>query len=121
MMTTLTITQGDSYQFPITVSDEDTGQAIDITSGSLYCTVKQQMSDADPGLCQLTEGSGITLRTQSGATLGMADIKFTPAQTTTFPAPSTLLWDVQYDDGVGGVWTVAGGIVAVEPQVTRHT
>lgn len=119
-MSTLTITQGASYQFPVTVQDEDTGQAIDITAGSLYCTVKQYASDADPGLVQLTNGSGITLRTQSGGTLGMADIKFTPAQTAAFPAPATLVWDVQYDDGSGGRWQVAAGIVAMERRVTAH-
>lgn len=119
--TTLTIKQGDSFEFPITVTDLDTQQAVDISSGSLYCTVKARPSDADPGLCQLTIGSGITLRTQVGATLGMADVKFTPAQTGAFPAPALLVWDLQYDDGAGGVWTVAGGIAATEEQVTRHS
>jgi hypothetical protein len=119
-MSTLTITQGDSYQFPVTVTDQQTGDALDLSTGTLYCTVKQHISDVDPGLCQLTNGSGITLRTQSGATLGMADVKFTPAQTGDFPAPSLLLWDLQYDDGIGDAWTVASGIVSVEPQVTRH-
>lgn len=120
-MTTLNIPQGATYTFPVTVTDEVSGLPIDLTGKSLYCTVKVHASDADPGLCQLQVGSGITLRTQSGATLGMLDVKFSATQTEAFPAPQMLVWDLQYDDGGGGVFPVASGIVATTPRVTGHS
>ncbi len=119
-MSTLTITQGDTYEFPVTVTDQVSGAPIDLTGASLYLTVKQRPSDADPGLCQLTIGQGITLLTQSGGTLGQANVRFSPAQTGAFPAPAFLRWDLQYDNNGGDVWTVSSGIVATQVQVTAH-
>jgi hypothetical protein len=119
-MTTLTIVKGTTYEFPVTVTDEVSGAPIDLTGASLYVTVKQRPDDADPGLCQLSVGSGITVLAQSGGTLGQANVKFTPAQTGGFPAPAFLAWDCQYDSG-GDAWTVASGIVATQERVTAHS
>ena len=120
-MTTLNIAQGTTYTFPVTATDETTGQPIDLTGKTLYCTVKVNPSDADPGLVQLSVGSGITLRAQAGATLGMCDVKFSATQTEAFPAPQMLVWDLQYDDGGGGVYQLASGIVATTARVTAHS
>ncbi len=118
--TTLEVTQGDTLEFPVTITDKRSGDAIAITgSASLWFTVKANFSDADPGLCQKIISNGITLRTQSGDTTGMADVTLQPADTAAFPAPAALQWDIQYDDGLGNSWTVASGLLAVSPQVTQ--
>jgi hypothetical protein len=76
-MSTLTIYKGQSWKRRLTVTSRDTGLPCDITGASIEFTIKSKASDPSPTL-KLTTGAGITILTQSGATLGQADIECTP-------------------------------------------
>lgn len=69
---------GDDARFTFTGRDS-TGAAEDITGHAITC----MLADDQGNSLTLTVGSGITLLTQSGATLGQATIAITPSD---FPA-----------------------------------
>jgi len=65
--------RGETRAFVLTVSVG--GEAQDLTAAvDIELQLKAAPGDADPPLASMSVGSGITLRPQSGATLGQADI-----------------------------------------------
>lgn len=71
--------RGDTLDLVLTVTD-DADEPVDLTGATITLTVKPNPGDAGATFTR-TVGSGITLRTQSGDTLGQADIAITSANT----------------------------------------
>lgn len=90
-MTTETWYRGETIQKLLTVATD--GELRDLTSAGLELEVKALPGNADPALISLAIGSGIELRSQSGATLGQADITITSAQVDGL-APGVYWYDV---------------------------
>lgn len=77
---------GESAVFLLTVTDRDTGQRLDLTTyTALEFQVKAADGDPDPALLSKNLVSGITLRPQSGTTLGQAEVAILTVDTTTNP------------------------------------
>lgn len=73
--------RGETRELVLTVFDLD-NEPRDLTSAlSIEYRVKTAPGAPDPALISLALGSGITLRTQSGTTLGQADIEISSAAT----------------------------------------
>lgn len=68
-----TIYRGLDWQRTLTVTKESDGTARDLTGATVTFSLKRHTTDA-AALVTLTVGSGITLLTQSGATLGQATV-----------------------------------------------
>jgi hypothetical protein len=69
----LTVRKGEQYNIHCTIRDK-TEALVDLTGASVWFTVKERRTDADPGVLQLTVGSGITLANQV-TNKGELDIK----------------------------------------------
>jgi len=76
-----TVYKGESKTLLLTISDSD-GVRLDITGFTIEFQVKLKDGDADPPLISKSVGSGITILTQSGGTLGQATVKIDSADTT---------------------------------------
>ena len=81
-----TIYLGESAIFLLTVEDADSGERLDLsTYTDLQWEVKAAEGDADPPFLAKALGAGITLRLQSGTTLGQAELAIETSDTTTNP------------------------------------
>lgn len=105
-----TIYKGQTAKWVLKVLDED-GDPFDLTSTTLYLRVKASTSDADPALVALLTGSGITNQTQTGSTIGWADVLMTPTQTNLLTALNYF-----YD-----AWSDTAGDRAVIVPVSKFT
>lgn len=111
------ITRGDTHVQSWALVDSS-GVAVDITGGKFYCTLKNAVADADPGVLQLTSpSSGITIDNAAG---GLATLTITAAQTAAL-AIQTYEYDVQYKDSAGTITTLARGKMTVTSDVTITT
>ena len=79
------IKRGDSYTFPITISD-GTFAPDDI----LEWQVKRKLSDTVPAISKSSVSGGITRLTST-----TAEIKLTPVDTNSFEKQATLYWEFQ--------------------------
>lgn len=77
---------------------EASGTATDLTGKVLKLEVRRRTGEA--ALLTLTSGAGITHLAQSGATLGLADIVITTAQSAALDAPTLHVINVQLDNQV---------------------
>jgi len=113
-----TITRGDTYKENWVIKDES-GTPINITGGKLYFTLKNSVSDPDPGALQLTSatGEGITI---TDAPNGAATMTMTSAQTAALNV-QTYYYDIQYKSSSGEIFTLARGTMTVESDVTQST
>jgi len=74
--------RGDSFTFRLTVTDDkDPPEPVDLTGIAIEFEVKPVLDGPDPALIRKTIGAGIALLTQSGDTLGMADVTGSSADT----------------------------------------
>lgn len=80
-MSSLTIYKDRSWKRRLTVTDPNTGLPADLTGATIVFRVKPHTYSPDPPTIELTVGAGITLLTQSGATLGQADLDLSPSDT----------------------------------------
>jgi hypothetical protein len=90
-----TLYKGIDWTRRMTVVDDD-GEAADLTGLTIQAIVRQRANEA--ALVTLTVGDGITLQTQSGDTLGQADIVIDGDDSTTWdqaPHRLTVLIDGQ--------------------------
>ncbi len=69
----LVLYKGVAWRRRITVTREDTGDAVDLTGLDVALNIKRRSGEA--ALISLAVGTGITLLAQSGATVGMADVE----------------------------------------------
>lgn len=114
---TLTMWRGDTPIWELAVVD-DGGAPFDLTGYTLYFTAKQALSDADPGVFQLTNGAGITVTDAAG---GLATIQPRRADTNTLTADVTLFYDVQLSQAAAPdqTFTVERGTLLIARDVTR--
>jgi hypothetical protein len=90
------------------------GVAIDLTTKSLYFTVKLDPTSTS-NLFQKSIGAGITLTNAVG---GLAQIVIDPADTTGLASNQKRLWfDLEYVSGTE-IYTVADGRLVVNPDIT---
>jgi hypothetical protein len=115
--TTLTMTRGDTPQWALAVVDAD-GAPFDLTGYTLYFTAKVALSDADPGVFQLTSGAGITVTNAAG---GLATIQPRRADTSGLTDDARLFYDVQLSQAGAPdqTFTVDRGTLIITRDVTR--
>lgn len=91
---------------------------VNITGASIWFTVKYRYTDADPGLVQLTIGSGIVVTNAAG---GLATVSIPNTTTALLPAPLALVYDVKVLESSGVYSTPIFGTLTVNPAVTNAT
>lgn len=114
-MSVIFITRGDSRTLDLTATRPD-GFPFDLSSISLWFTVKRGVDDADEdALISKMTGDGIEI---TNGPAGRATISLTPAETSSLRGNASLVFDVQASDGTD-VTTIAEGTIRVLPDVTR--
>lgn len=113
----LTMYRGDTPIWNLAVVDS-TGAPFDLTGYTLYFTAKRQISDADPGVFQLTTGAGITVTNAAG---GLATIQPRRADTNTLTEDASLFYDIQVSEIAGSLetFTVDRGTLLITRDITR--
>lgn len=91
MRNPLRMRRGDTPIWELAVTDAD-GSPFDLTGCTLYFTAKLLITDADPGLFQLTTGDGITVTDAAG---GIATVQPARADTSGLTQDTKLFVDVQ--------------------------
>jgi hypothetical protein len=114
--------RGDDYPILYTVVD-GTGATVDLTGCTIWWTAKTATTVADPGTFQKkTGGSGITLATQSGSTLGQFTVEIAAANTSSLgDGVVDLVFDCQIKDTSNKIYTIETGILRVNADVTIST
>lgn len=110
--------RGDPVKWALSVTDEATGAAVDITGWSPRVTVKPSWawpdsSDASAAMTA-TVGSGLTVTSPASGAIALA---FTSAQTTALD-PGVYVWDLQLTNGQE-TRTVLIGTLTIAPDVSR--
>lgn len=82
----LTVTRGESKTYLMTVRSKTTKLPVDLTGAKVWFSVKNRLEDPDPLINKRTLNAGgldtqALVLTQSGATLGQAQIFLTPPDT----------------------------------------
>lgn len=77
--------RGDAARYRLTVTD-DADARVDITGATIEVQVRTALGAVDPPSIGKSVGSGITILTQSGDTLGQADVVFASGDTNIAPA-----------------------------------
>lgn len=107
--------RGDTPAWDLVVTLD--GVPFNLTGATLYFTAKQGLSDADPGLFQLTNGAGITV---TSAADGEATIRPRRADTSSLTSDVQAFWDVQLSiAGSAEAYTIASGTLLIRRDVTR--
>jgi hypothetical protein len=97
----LTVMKGESFSRVVTVVDYDNdGELQDLTGATIELQVKALAGAADPAIISLSVGSGITILTQSGDTLGQFRFDLSSAATAA-KTPGKYRYDVAVV--IGGV------------------
>lgn len=110
--------RGDNVKFDVTVTLD--GAPVDLTTYSVWCTGKRQLSDADvDAIWQVTKAGGqITI---TGAGNNIARVNVPGSNTAVLTDNTTLFYDVQIKSAGGDIATVADGRVTITLDVTRAT
>jgi hypothetical protein len=111
--------QGTTPTLTVTVTQADGVTLVNLTGATIYLTCKNDPSQADPGLFQLsTTAANIVILTQSGATLGQFVVTF-PASAT---AALSYLLNYPYDCRIilaGNIQTVLYGAITLTAAITQ--
>lgn len=113
--------RGDSLVFELTVTEDD-GSRRNLQNDDLWMTAKYYKSDPDSAaVFQVSKSGGqITLQTQSGATLGKADIVVPESATSSLTKQVRLWYDVQVrSTSPARTFTVAHGWLTIKQDITR--
>lgn len=86
----LTIYKGVTWKKTLTVTDQ-TGARVDLTGAAIAVRAKKHTSDPNPPVFDLEVGSGVTLRAQSGGTLGQADVQLDGTASAAIPADNYVI------------------------------
>lgn len=107
------IYRGDTWTETWTILDQN-GVSVDITGATFKMTLKNNTSDADPGVLQLTSpSSGIVI---TDAATGVVTLTITATQTAAL-TPSTYEYDIQMNN-TGTVKTLVRGKLTIVADVT---
>jgi hypothetical protein len=118
MPTALTeMRRGDTPAWDLAVVQDD-GSPLDLSGWTIYFTAKRTITDPDPGVFQLTNGSGVTITDAAG---GLATIQPRRADTSTILDEPRLIWDVQLSKAGAPdqTFTVISGELLIRRDVTR--
>jgi hypothetical protein len=109
--------RGDSTPFKFQVKDAN-DVPVDVTGADFWWTAKDRVADADnvAVIAKTKAGGGIVVTNQ---TLGQAEVRLVPADTSGFTDNRVLLWDLQIKDQSGKVQTLDSGKLTVVADVTR--
>ncbi len=116
----LKVKRGDTIVIPVQVFT-DTGAVMNTAQiTNAFFTVKKKRGDLDSvALIAKSLGSGITV---VDASLGKLQVTINPIDTSMLSGYLRgLPWDVQVVTVSGAVYTVADGLMVIEPDVTRGT
>jgi hypothetical protein len=112
----LRMQRGDTPIFDIAVVDVN-GDPLDVSSAYVWFTAKYNYGDLDDdAVFQKTVGNGIFL---TNSAYGEMSIQLDSSDTAAILDKTRLKYDVQIKDISGSVYTVATGLLSVEPDVTR--
>lgn len=107
--------RGDDWAVQYTMLDADTGLPIDITGNVYWLTLKENKTDADPGVAQVSvQASG------QDASNGIITVAVEAAVTSNL-TPGTYYYDLQEVDQIGNVYTLLIGRVKVVTDITIST
>lgn len=76
------IKQGEAKTLTLTITDEDTGEAVDLSGATLYLVVKRQKSDTTPILARLDAALG-----KGQAAVGIVTFAITKTESNIEPGP----------------------------------
>jgi hypothetical protein len=96
---TIRLSKGAHAIITLTVFDE-ADERVNLTNHGVSFRVKQTLADASAAIAK-TVGSGVTLLTQSGDTLGQAEVEITPADLTAM-APGLYVFEVRVTEPAPG-------------------
>jgi hypothetical protein len=108
----LTWTRGDSGRLDVTVNQAD-GTAYNLTSATLFLTVKNALTDADSAAVIRKE-----VTTHDNAAGGLSHFDLLTADNAT---AGTRYYDVQLKDSTNKIYTLFGGLWKVLSDVTART
>jgi len=113
ILKTLRMYRGDSYPISITISDSETGLAIDITGYSFKLTVN---SDQNP----------TSITNQKFTVVGILDsdpttgkVSFTPTSLNTDISPATYYYDIEMTDASNNIKTIAKSTFIILQDITK--
>ena len=112
----LSLPRGDSREYRLEVTDEN-DNVLNITGSTIRFTVKENISDSDPGAFQLTSANPAQIDIDDGGN-GKARIFVTNTNTQDLTI-KRYLYDIQVQPASGGVKTVVGGTFAITEDITR--
>lgn len=120
--------RGDTIEFDLVFKNSD-GTATNLTGSKLYLTCKLLVTDADPGICQITQvQGGASTSTPAGGTItitdpvnGYASVLIPPAVTSSFTAQTLVNFDIQVKDATGKIKTALVDAFTVVPDITSTT
>lgn len=115
----LQMVRASTFSFDIAVTQESTGEPVNLTNGSLQFTCKWAYTDADVDaiFTLTTPASGIVVLSASG---GTANVTIPSSVTSSLPYDTVYLYyDIKFIDASSFPWTVMRGILTVDPNVTR--
>lgn len=110
------IPRGDSREYRLEVTDEN-DNVVDIDGATIRFTVKENISDDDPGIFQLTSANSSQIEIDDGGN-GKARIFVTNANTQSMDIKRHV-YDVQVQPASGGVKTVVSGTFTITEDITR--
>ncbi len=106
--------RGDSATFGVSVLDT-AKVPVNITGATVRFTAKYRVSDLDSAA--LIQRVGVI----TNATLGQAEIRLLPADTSALTGTTTLHYDVELTDATAKVQTISAGLLLVKADVRRGT
>lgn len=113
----LTMYRGDTAAWDFTVTEPD-GTAVDLTDAEgIRFTAKDRASDldADARIAKAI-GSGVTVTDAPG---GVVRVQLSTSDTSSLSVPLSLAFDLQLADSVGGIYTVAAGMLTIKADISR--
>ena len=111
--------RGDTTSFTVTCSDDE-GGVLDITGAVLWFTAKNNPTDTDAQAVfqHYSPSNGIVL---TDAANGIATITMAESDTSGLDGDTTLYWDVQCVDALGGIQTLARSVITITTDITVAT
>lgn len=112
----LSLPRGDSREYRFELTDEN-DNVMNLTGATVYFTVKEKNSDADPGVFQLSSADPTQIDIDDPGN-GKARIFVTNSNTQDLEIRS-YIYDVQVQPASGGVKTAVSGTFTISEDVTR--
>jgi len=114
----LNFVQGNTPGLTVTVTLPDGVTKVDLTGAVIYLTAKEDPSEADPGLFQLSTVSGDIDISDQETNLGEYVVTFPAAATANLSALKEYFWDSKVELN-GILQTVIGGKLTLTQAITQ--